>query len=169
MPLWQTASWRPGSDHVTGGPMRGLEKNYMKRGHQTERQTDIATGRPTQPRGPSWWKCYFGVWPWAWEYARTDHVPFCTSHKLNLSQIWKQHHFYWDSWFFLLLSLYVDVIKTGRGRPPWKQSLHQLAPTIFQNIHLILLWHVTRDTWHVTHDFNTRQMTHETEGMVYNV
>ena len=29
---------RPGSDHVTWGPMRGLKKNYMKRG-----QTDIAT------------------------------------------------------------------------------------------------------------------------------
>ena len=35
MPSWRTALWRPGSDHVTWGPMRGLEKNNMKRG-QTE-------------------------------------------------------------------------------------------------------------------------------------
>ena len=31
---------RPGSGHVIIGPMRALEKNYMKRGHQTHRQTD---------------------------------------------------------------------------------------------------------------------------------
>ena len=36
----------------------------MGRGHsthtQTDRQTDIATTRPTRPRGPSWWK----LTPW---------------------------------------------------------------------------------------------------------
>ena len=31
---------RPGSDHETWGPMRGLKKDNMKRGHQTVRQTD---------------------------------------------------------------------------------------------------------------------------------
>ena len=39
---------RPGSDHVIWGPMRGLTKIYMKRGHQT----DIATLWKNRPRGP---------------------------------------------------------------------------------------------------------------------
>ena len=34
MPLW-----RPGSDHVTWGPMRGLEKNYVKRDRASHKQT----------------------------------------------------------------------------------------------------------------------------------
>ena len=34
---------RPGTDHVITGPMRGLEKNRMGRGHQTDRQTDTQT------------------------------------------------------------------------------------------------------------------------------
>ena len=38
MQSWRTASWRPGSDHLTWGPMRGLKKNNMKRG-QTDRHT----------------------------------------------------------------------------------------------------------------------------------
>ena len=40
------ANERPGSDHVTWGQMRGLEKNYMKR----NRQTDIATLWKNRPR-----------------------------------------------------------------------------------------------------------------------
>ena len=39
-----------------GWPIRGLEKSYMKRGHQTKKHRHIATTRPTRPRGPSWWK-----------------------------------------------------------------------------------------------------------------
>ena len=31
---------RPSTDHVSWGPMRGLKKSYMKRGHETERQKD---------------------------------------------------------------------------------------------------------------------------------
>ena len=49
-----------GSGRVIWGPMRGLEKNCMGRGHSTDRQTDTRTDMstlwPTRPRGPSWWK-----------------------------------------------------------------------------------------------------------------
>ena len=48
---------RPGSDHVTWGPMRGLEKNRMGRGHTSNRyQTDIATIRSNRPCGSIRWK-----------------------------------------------------------------------------------------------------------------
>ena len=51
---------RPWTDHVITGPMRGLEKNRMGRGQthkqHTNTQTDLVTTRPTQPRGPNWWK-----------------------------------------------------------------------------------------------------------------
>ena len=45
---------RPGSGHVIWGPMRGLKKDYIKRGHQintqqTHKQTHISTTRPTRP------------------------------------------------------------------------------------------------------------------------
>ena len=46
---------RPGTDHVTWGPMRGLEKNctqWRKQTDiQTDRQTDMATLWPTRPSG----------------------------------------------------------------------------------------------------------------------
>ena len=47
---------RPGTDHVTRGPIRGQKKLHtMAQKHrQTDRQTNIATTRPTQPRWPSW-------------------------------------------------------------------------------------------------------------------
>ena len=35
-----------------------LEKNCTQWHRQTDRQTDMATIRPTRPRGPSWWKKY---------------------------------------------------------------------------------------------------------------
>ena len=47
---------RPGSDHVTWGPMRGLEKNRMGRGqHATQSWTRWLTDQ-LGPEGPSWWK-----------------------------------------------------------------------------------------------------------------
>ena len=55
---------KAGSDHVTWGPMRGLEKNHMGRGQthtHTHRRTDFATTRPNRPRGPSWWKATFRI------------------------------------------------------------------------------------------------------------
>ena len=41
---------RPGSDHVTYGPMRGLKKVDMKRGH-IDIYMDIATTRKNWPKG----------------------------------------------------------------------------------------------------------------------
>ena len=66
---------RPGSDQVTWGPMRGLDKNYMKRGHQTDRQTD----RLCDCGFREWIMCLFSV--------------VCFSHKmtqyyLTYNKIW---------------------------------------------------------------------------------
>ena len=38
---YQHPNERPGTDHVTSGPMRGLDKNCTNK--QTSRQTDMAT------------------------------------------------------------------------------------------------------------------------------
>ena len=52
----QRANERPQTDHVIRGPMRGLKKNCMGRGltKKQRQHMDIATTRPTRPRGPSW-------------------------------------------------------------------------------------------------------------------
>ena len=44
---------RPGSDHMIRGPMRGLEKNYLKLKMcpMTDVNMDITTYRLTRPRG----------------------------------------------------------------------------------------------------------------------
>ena len=53
---------RPGSGHVTWGPMRGLEKNCTRWRRQTDTNTHRRTWRLYDQLGPvgrSWWKSWF--------------------------------------------------------------------------------------------------------------
>ena len=51
-----------------------------------------------------------------------------------------------------------ELVKTRRGRPRWKQTLHRLAPPLcpkknIQKKYVTCdLWHLTPDTWHLTPD-----------------
>ena len=92
---------RPRTDHVTWGPMRGLEKNRMGRGHSTDRQTDMLTTRPTWPRGPSWWK----EWAFLVDLAMWCERPPLEHKKVVIRDFMGEYSWrLWTSWNVYLFS-----------------------------------------------------------------